>query len=44
VTPQPSPSKVDVVAAMAVVKAQKNPHPLAGVLVPLLAVEQQGRK
>ena len=42
--PQPSPSKVDVVAAMAVVKAQKNPHPLAGVLVPLLAVEQQARK
>jgi hypothetical protein len=40
----PSPSKVDVVAAMTVVQAQKDPHPLAGVLVPLLAVEQQARR
>jgi phospholipase C len=38
------PAEMNVAAAMAVIRAQKVPHALAGALVPLLAIEQQRRK
>jgi hypothetical protein len=34
---------MDVAAAMAVIRAQKHPHALAGALAPLLGLAQQAR-
>jgi len=39
-----APAKMDAAAAMAVIRKQKHPHALAGALIPLVAIAQQGKK